>query len=770
MDQSWVIGASETCDLRVTASVVSGTHCRLTHSGKGWFLEDLGSTNGTFVNGKPIRGVVEIVRSDSVTLGRACAMPWPDTNRPAAPRRSTVLLPPVGKEIVLGRSSDCDVVLPFPMISSRHAVIRHAPNGLFIRDLGSTNGTYYDGTRVVDEVAVRPGVAIGLGTHELLLTTDGMLRVPTTDAPGSTIEASGVAVEVPGRRLIGDISLVAQPGELIAIMGPSGAGKSTLLATLVGCQPPCEGRMLISGIDIYEHPDIMRGQIGYVPQDDIMHADLTVKQALWYSARLRLPADYSNDEIKARVAAVVARLGLQGTEDTRIGSAARRGISGGQRKRVNIAMELLTDPPMLVLDEPTSGLSSNDSLMLVRLLRSLAESGTTIILTIHQPSVEILKLMDGLAVVSRDASSSDVGRLVWYGPSYPAAAHFFEPSSLSQQQPEAEAVLRGLEQRTVADWLSAYEKTPTHDSWVVRRSHSTVGKTQATARRMNTLSASLSQLSVLIQRMLALKCADRTSTGVLLAQAPGIAMLIVLVLGTKATTPLDASSWLKVTNALAMTSFLAALSCIWFGCSNSIREIVAEKAIYRRERLAGVGLYSYVGSKVIVLGAVCFVQCVVLLAVVGLGCNLRGSWSSMLVVLFLAANVGVSMGLCASSVVRTTDAAATLLPILILPLIILGGALVPIRELPSPMVAVADAMPSRWAFEGIIVTEAAARPLLERVDMGRGLTTAPVEDIAEHWFPTRGWRVGRATPVGTLLGMWLVGLFALRALFKRSDA
>jgi ABC-type multidrug transport system ATPase subunit/pSer/pThr/pTyr-binding forkhead associated (FHA) protein len=769
MRETWLIGSSETCDIRIDSSVVSGRHCRLTREGEAWFLEDLGSRNGTFVSNNRVDGIVGVTYADTVTLGRVTAMPWPKVERQEKTPIATngfVLLPTDGKSVVIGRSANSDVVVAYPMVSGRHAEIRRSGKEWVVRDLGSSNGTYVGGKRVAGDTVVKPGDTIGLGSHELLLTSDATAAAIAPSFNGVAIEATDLVMEVSGRRLIEHVSCVAYPGEMIAIMGPSGAGKSTLLAAMVGMQRPKAGRVLVSGIDIYERPDVLRGEIGYVPQDDIIHADLTVEQALWYSARLRLPADYTDDEIQGRVDQVITRLGLKGTERTRIGSATRRGISGGQRKRVNIAMELLTDPPVLVLDEPTSGLSSNDSLSLVRLLRSLAEAGKTIIVTIHQPSVEILRAMSGLAVISRDASTGDVGRLIWYGPAYPQAAAFFEPSSAVGGQPDAEAVLRGLEHRPAGEWIADFEKTNIFQEWIVRRRSAVGNAASTTDVAPKTLSGGLHQLLVLLQRTVAVKQADRMTTGLLLLQAPAIAILIVLVLGKNATGVLNAASWPVVSSALAMTSFLVALSCIWFGCSNSIRELVAERAIFRRERMAGVAVLPYLCSKVLVLGLLSILQCVVLLAVVQWGCEFKGSWREMIMPICVAANVGVTIGLCASAIVRTSDAAATLLPILILPLIILGGALLPIRELSAPMACVADAMPSRWAFEGVLIAEAASRPFLESPSPAH-LRRHQQEDIAERFFPADGWRAATNGPLGVLFGMWIVGLASLREIFRR---
>ena len=781
MQQAWIIGAAESCEIRIESPYVSGRHCRLERDSTGWTLEDLGSKNGTFVNGLPLRGKTPVQPTDTITLGRSVPMPWPSLPAPqaVAPARVTaapqpvvqptfksVRLPPVGKSIVIGRGADCDVVLDFPMVSSRHASIEHIDGGWLVRDLGSTNGTYVAGKRITAAVEVRAGDVVGLGSYRLTLGTDGRSLLEQDRRGSAVIEAAHVSVDISGRRLIGEVSLVVGPGELVGIMGPSGAGKSTLLAALVGSQQPAEGRVQIGGTDLHARFDELRGQVGYVPQDDIMHADLTVTQALWYSARLRLPRDFSDKEIRERIAKVIEQLGLGGTEHTRIGSAERRGISGGQRKRVNVAMELITDPPILVLDEPTSGLSSIDALSLIRLLRQLADGGKTIVLTIHQPSVEILKVMDGIAVIAKDESTNNIGTLAWYGPAYPDAALFFDPAA--GPAPDAEAILRGLESRPVADWRTVYRNSPTYRQWIAGRLSGRASSATEQAARPVSLADVAFQGLTLVQRMLAVKVADTWNTGILLAQAPLIAILIVGVFGKRMQAPLDAVSFASVASAVGMTTFMLALAAVWFGCSNAAREIVAERAIYRRERMVGLSVLAYLGSKVVILGLLCLLRCLVLLVVVGIGCGLEGSWWFALLVLLLAAAAGVAIGLALSAAAKTAEAAAAALPLIILPLVILGGSLLPLADLPAAATYLADTMPSRWAFEGLVVNEALSRSALEVPDPDEAGEIGE-EDMAEPWFSTAGWRARRFTPVVMLAALGGIALYAAYAILTAGE-
>ena len=769
----WLIGSAAGCDIQVASPYVSTRHCRLTFDDGRWTLEDLGSTNGTFVNGQRIAGPTGVSPGDRVTLGTTVPLPWPAT--PAASGDEAVIpLPAARRPLVIGRAPTCDLVIDLPMVSSRHAILEPAGDGWRIRDLGSTNGTFVHGRRIDGSARVSTGDVIGLGSSRLRLAADGASLVER-DLPGhASLEARDVAVDASGRRLIEGVSLVVRPAELVAIMGPSGAGKSTLLAALVGSQRPDEGHVLVAGADLYANVDQFRGQIGYVPQDDIMHAELTVSQALWFAARLRLPRDYADDEIRRRLAVVIDQLGLAGVEHVRIGSPERRGVSGGQRKRVNVAMELVTDPPMLVLDEPTSGLSSTDALAVVTLLRTLADGGKTVVLTIHQPGLEALRQMDGLAVIARDASTAQVGTLAWYGPAHPDAARFFEPHGRTD---DSEAVLRGLATRPVDDWRLAYGRSAAHRDWIERR-QSPPGSTISPApRRGLSLLDATSQWWTLVRRSLAIKAADRWTTAVLLLQAPLIGRLVAGVFGGRASAVADHATWADSARAVATSTFLMTLAAIWFGCSNAAREIVAERAILRRERMVGLSLTAYLASKLVVLAGLCGIQCGILLAIVGRGCGLEASAGASWLTLFLAANVATVIGLCVSALARSAEAAAGALPLVILPMVILGGILLPLPELPGPASVLADAMPSRWAFEGLLVPEADARSTLElpstnkptEPNAGVGPNQTRVEDLAEPWFPRDGWRSGADTPDWILAAMWAIGGLSLKRLLERDD-
>lgn len=791
--RSWIIGGEAGCDLRVEHPMVSARHCRLSEIGDRFLLEDLDSTNGTFVNGERIVSHL-IDHQDSVTLGRKVPLPWPppspahlptlkgrvisigrlpdndvvldyptvsshharivvdgdhamiedigSTNGTAlgSPDRrvshsplsptdtvyfgslpipaSRLLQGPLslgksahktlefrGDTLTLGRDPAADVVLDYPMVSWRHARVTRSGSMVIVEDLGSTNGTFVNGRRISGRVTIVPGDLISLGSYVFRLT--GLDKLEQRDYRGNvTIEARGIDVEVPGRRLVEGASLTIYPSELVGLMGPSGAGKTTLMNALNGYVRPSSGTVLFNGQNLQTHYDQFRVHIGYVPQDDIMHRDLTVREALYYTARLRLPRDMQDSEIQQRIDSVLAKLKLIEAADTPIGSPERKGLSGGQRKRVNLAMELLTDPFVLFLDEPTSGLSSQDALMVVKLLRELANEGKTILLTIHQPSREIFGLLDSVALVSKDVMTPQPGRLVYFGPAYPDAVLFFNPQTAQQAEPSPDLLLAGVERGLTSDWVKRYAASSYKRLYVDERAGTTPAVVTGTPTRSATRpSTGLLQWLTLVRRGFILKIRDVWNTTILLTQAPVIALLLVAVFGAEIRPEINQDSWPSAATASATVLFLMAIAALWFGCSNSAREIVGEWAIYHRERMVNLGIPSYVAAKLTILGTLCLLQCSALVGIVYWGCNLRGAGPSMFSVLLLTSMVGVSAGLFISAVSRTSEVAISLVPLILLPMVILGGMMQPHHKLDDWLQGFASVMPSRWAFEGLLLVE-----------------------------------------------------------------
>jgi ABC transport system ATP-binding/permease protein len=710
------IGRAPENDVVLDYEMVSWHHARLILEASGAIrLEDLGSTNGTFLNRPDNRVQRAAVTADdhlffgtlkvrvARLLGEALAL----GNASQGHIRFT------GHEMVLGRDPAADYPLTDPTVSWRHARLRRTPGGIEVEDLGSQNGTFVDGAPVHGRVALKTGSEIGLGHLRFRLLDDLGTLDKRSYADNVTVAAQDVMVEVGRgrgrRRLLEPVSLTVLPGELVALMGLAGAGKTTLLKALNGYTKPTSGRVLFNGEDLYERQEQFRTQIGYVPQDDILHGQLTVREALRYTARLR--TDLRADEIEARVTQVLRDLGIDDIGDRLIGSPERKVISGGQRKRVSIAMELLSDPSVLFLDEPTSGLSSYDAYQVVRLLRRLADLGKTIICTIHQPSVEVFREFDELMAVARDKGDNP-GLLVYFGPAWPAAVEFFQPSSRRGDNAPGspEDVMLGLSERPAAEWASQYRKSTFHRDYVVRRAVAARASGERPTKGRASAAAGLRQLVPLIERNLLLKVRDRLQTTILLAQAPLFAGLVSMVFfGLVDRHFDDPASWAAFSGKVSSVHFLVVVAAVWFGCNNAARDVVGETTILQRERMVNLRLPAYVLSKMAVLALLCLVQCTVLLAIVYHLCALAGPFEGLWAVLAAASLAGTTLGLLISAVSLTTEAAIALLPVVLLPFILLGGGIKPVHEMPGLAQAIAALTPTRWAYEANLVQEAAHR-------------------------------------------------------------
>jgi ABC-type multidrug transport system ATPase subunit/pSer/pThr/pTyr-binding forkhead associated (FHA) protein len=673
--------------------------------------------------------------------------------------------------ISVGRTPDNRIVVSHPQVSARHAQIIKVGDQLFLEDRGSANGTYVRGQRLVpgQRVPIANGEKVFLGPMPLVIhIADRQVNVVVEDQsdwagkPTYEIEAWDLSLEVPDRDdrsrskvLLDHVSFKALPGDMIALMGPSGAGKTTLLLALNGYLPPSGGQVRINGQDLYTIYDALRGSIGYVPQDDIVHPELTVFEAVKYSARFRLPPDFSDEEIDRRVEETLRDLGLEGVRNLQIGKPEKKVLSGGQRKRVNIALELVTDPVILFLDEPTSGLAADDTTALISLLAGLTKkTGKTIVMTIHQPAKDEFEKFNLCFIMGYG------GVPTYFGPTGGTAYSFF--GSILSRTPEGRSHRPIDNPRDMFDMLNVRERltldelharTPgvsraiarveaakawraeyfQNDNAVFQRMYSgqrAIG-TATSARGVphRTGVAAVRQLGLLLSRYWRVRVRDRMGAAILFLQAPLIALLLWFVFGgQKAAFPywclgalqelsakngMSASSTTSMLSAMRPTNdntvavFFVVVACIWFGTSNAAREIVCERAIYLRERMVNLRLLNYVLSKFILLGFFCIVQCALLLGIVFVALGFSGGLQAFLIELADLVALGMSataLGLWVSALVGSAEAAMALTPIALIPQVVLGGVMVPMTT-NAWLKPIMYVVPSRWGFEGAIGVE-----------------------------------------------------------------
>jgi ABC-type multidrug transport system ATPase subunit/pSer/pThr/pTyr-binding forkhead associated (FHA) protein len=666
----------------------------------------------------------------------------------------------------IGRTPDNDIQISHAQVSSKHALLHKQGNDLFLEDRGSQNGTFVRGERIAPgkRVPVQHGEKVFIGPMPLLLSAEEReVAVVIEDSeswegrPLYEIEAWDLLMEVPDRDnaghskvLLDHVSFKALPGDFIALMGPSGAGKTTLLLTLNGYLPPTGGQVRINGEDLYSIYDVLRGSIGYVPQDDIVHPELTVWEAVRYSARFRLPPDYSDEEIDRRVSTTLSQLDLDGVKHLQIGRPEKKVLSGGQRKRVNIAMELVTDPVIMFLDEPTSGLAADDTSALVALLAGLArQTGKTIIATIHQPAKDEFEKFNLALILGQG------GVPIFFGPTAPDAYRFFgswlerqgkpnridNPRDMFDMLKQREApiwqamrtqdpsVNRAQARHNAArEWHAEFfqDQNPTFQAMYSGRRQVGAGSPGSAlpARRPSTSG----QFGLLLGRYLKIKSRDVAGTAIMLLQAPIIGVLLALVFGGmkesipywclgalqelstrsgSATNENSLLSGMQQTSDHSGAIFFLVVSAVWFGTSNAAREIVSERAIYLRERMVNLGLFNYVVSKFVLLCLVTVIQCSVLLAIVFFALGFEGGLPAFgigLMTLIVTAMNSVAIGLLLSAVVQSGEAAMALTPIALIPQVVLGGLMVPMTTNPMlewPMYL----MPARWGFQGVIAQE-----------------------------------------------------------------
>src|SRR5436305_12049219 len=317
-------------------------------------------------------------------------------------------------QLSVGRSPDSDVRLDGLQISNHHARFVRTKGSVTVEDAGSTNGVYVNGERLSGRRNVSQSDVIQIGPF--VLQADAAEGVAVYDTRSKTrIDCINITKIVKNRsgggsiKLLDDVGITVQPNEFVGLLGPSGAGKSTLMDALNGMRPASSGYVLVNNLDLYRHLDSLKQSIGYVPQDDIMHRELTVYRTLYYVARLRLSRDVSRREIDQIVNEVMDVTGLSERRDVAISQ-----LSGGQRKRVSIAVELITKPSVIFLDEPTSGLDPATEEKIMKLFRQIAESGRTVILSTH--ATENVKLFDKIVVMMR-------GKLIFYGAPQEALDH-----------------------------------------------------------------------------------------------------------------------------------------------------------------------------------------------------------------------------------------------------------------------------------------------------------------------------------------------------------
>jgi ABC transport system ATP-binding/permease protein len=522
-----------------------------------------------------------------------------------------------------------------------------------------------------------------------------------------------------GRAALQNVNMAEREGKLIGIMGASGSGKSTMLSVLNGTEKPSSGQVLVNGIDIHAQPEKMRGIIGYVPQDDLLLEDLTVYQNLFYAARLCFGA-YTEGQIQELVTRVITQLGLLEIRDLRVGSPMDKTISGGQRKRVNIGLELLREPTLLFVDEPTSGLSSRDSENIMDLLKELSLRGKMVFVVIHQPSSDIFKLFDSLLIL-------DVGGFqIYYGNPVNAVLYFRDLVNATNRDqgacPECgninpEQIFSIIETKVVNEYgrLTNTRKVSPGQWYQYFKQKTKISKVIHTTEMLPVVQKIPTwpkQLQTFITRDVLSKISNKQYLVINLLQAPVLALFISYMVKYYNVLKGNESGYSFFENQnIPVYFFMSVVVALFFGLVSSAEEIFRDRKILKREKFLHLSRSSYLTSKVMVMFCISAIQTFLFVLVGNAVLEIPLTEMRYWLVLFASSCFANMLGLNISASFNSAVTIYILIPVLVIPQLLLSGVVINFDKFnpqvgkPVGVPVMGEVMASRWAFEAMMVTQ-----------------------------------------------------------------
>lgn len=790
---------------------VSWRHATISWSGRGWVIEDHGSTNGTFMQGQRIHQM-EIGPGSAVHLGNATDGPrlavagaaaavatpqaqpqqqpyaaqgaspgWaaaqqapqaPQQQAPQAgwqqPQQAAPQIPqqhgpgggagapPVygdrspttfhqfslGRVMRIGRALENELVVSDLQVSRHHAEFHATPDGRYeIRDLGSHNGTYVNGQPIVKggSALLGPNDIVGVGHSTFRLVGDRLEEFVDTGEISFSARHLTVTVDG-GKQILKDVSFGVPEKSLIAVIGPSGSGKSTLLKALTGYRPANQGDVLYDNRNLYKQFAELRQRIGLVPQDDILHKELTVKKALKYAAKLRFPSDTSTEERDQRIDEVLRELKLDIHKEKKVTS-----LSGGQRKRVSVALELLTKPSLIFLDEPTSGLDPGMDRDVMQLLRGLADDGRTVLVVTH--SVAELAICDKLLVMAPG------GAVAYFGPPE-EALNFFGYDTWAD-------VFSAFENYRDYDWAGRWKGSQHYQMYAAdidAVAPQSVHMPPPHSMRPPKPQGWMSQFVTLVRRYTSVIASDKgfLALTVILPAVLGAVSLLIDSGNSLLPNPANPKTGRIIPNGTATTVLLIlAVGACFAGAANSVRELIKERVIYERERATGLSRSAYLMSKVFVLGVITVLQGL-MVGVIGFASReipkeglVLGSATLIELSIPIMALGFTSMmfGLVISSLVKTAEKTMPLLVMFAIIQVVFTGCLFALNG----AVGVNEfsyLMPSRWAV-------AAAGATLDFNKISPPKDGGGTDPLWEHTVGTWGMDMAALIVLGVICGFFV---------------
>jgi ABC-type multidrug transport system ATPase subunit len=683
-DGPWNIGRGVEADVCIVDDPgCSRMQAQIVRQGAAFAISPLSRSTPTVLNGQPIAGEV-ILRDGAViafsaqrlvfqrgAVPRDAAMTMLGAPAAAAytqmagPMSSVTATPPVDyipldrAGITVGRQAmPGQVVFDHPAISRRHAAFELRPEGVLLRDLGSTNGTYVNGARVIGVTRLNRGDRIDIGPFQLAFDGNGLQS--STRSGNSELAAYNVSKDVmaggkrgASLRLLHGVTLKIRPRSLVCIMGASGSGKSTLMNILAGRSNASDGSVELNGQDLHENFSALKQDVAFVPQQDVLHEQLTLRQALDYAAQLRLPPDTTAAQRRETVEAAARSVDLLERLDTRISA-----LSGGQKKRASLASEILNRPSLLFLDEVTSGLDESTDWEIMRLLRRLAEEGMTIVAVTHT--------LANVEEFCHEVICMGRGGYMTFAGSPADALAFFDVRRLGE-------LFNRMEEGGPERWRDKFASRPGVTASLGKPA-SRAGRGQIAhihEPRAAMVARITRQFFILTDRNRRLLFNDRRTLNMAAVQSVLIGGLMGYAFGA------FGDGWQKVSSENALLMLMGFLA-IWLGCNGASKDIVGELVIYRRERDINLSTAAFVASKYVVTGVFALVQLVVATLMVRIFAEaVPGGFFGQLLPLLAGCAAGTAIGLVISACSDTRDQATTIVPLALVPQLILAGVLVP---------------------------------------------------------------------------------------------
>ncbi|MCV7279228.1 FHA domain-containing protein [Mycolicibacterium flavescens] len=613
--------------------------------------------------------------------------------------------------IKIGRATDNDIVVPDVLASRHHATLVPTPSGTEIQDNRSINGTFVNGARV-ESALLRDGDTVTIGNIDLVFTGGTLVRRTESEAATRTggLEVHGVTWTIENNKtLLDNISIAARPGTLTAVIGPSGAGKSTFARLVAGYTHPTTGTVTFEGHNVHAEYASLRSRIGMVPQDDVVHGQLTVRQALMYAAELRLPPDTTKADREQVVMQVLEELEMTKHLETRVDK-----LSGGQRKRASVALELLTGPSLLILDEPTSGLDPALDRQVMTMLRQLADAGRVVLVVTH--SLTYLDVCDQVLLLAPGGKTAFYGPPSQIGPSM-GTTNWADIFSSVAGDPDAAA------QRFLAQHGPPPPPPPTEEP-------SDLGSPTSTSVRR--------QFSTIARRQVRLVISDRGYFAFLMLLPFIMGVLSLSVPGDVGFgVPVPAIEGGPAPNEPGQILVMLNVGAIFMGTALTIRALIGERAIFRREQAVGLSTTAYLLAKVFVFTVFAVVQSAIVtaIAIIGKGWgpgavesgSVLGNRSIELFVDIAVTTVAAAMvGLALSALARSNEQIMPLLVVAIMSQLVFSGGMIPVTDR-----IVLDQMswftPARWGFAASAST----------IDLIR-LVPGPLTPDDRHWEHSSG--------------------------------